>query len=64
MRHNTLGQPKFGGFDYETPPQFPIRQQPIDMTPARANAEPGTDPNNITNQLDTILRESCDRTTS
>jgi hypothetical protein len=32
--HNTLGQPEFGGFGYETPPQFPFRPQPIDMTPA------------------------------
>jgi hypothetical protein len=28
------------------------------MTPARATAEPDTDPNNLTNQLATILRES------
>jgi hypothetical protein len=63
MRHNTLGQPKFGSFDYETPSQFLIIQQPIDMTLVRANAELGADPNNLTNQLDTILRESYDRTT-
>jgi hypothetical protein len=25
MWHNTLGQPKFGGFGYEAPPQFPFR---------------------------------------
>jgi hypothetical protein len=28
------------------------------MTHARATAEPGTDPNNLTNQLAIILRES------
>jgi hypothetical protein len=28
------------------------------MMPAQATAEPGADPNNITNQLATILRES------
>jgi hypothetical protein len=28
------------------------------MTLARAMAEPGADPNNLTNQLATILRES------
>jgi hypothetical protein len=28
------------------------------MTPARATVEPGVDPNNLTNQLATILRES------
>jgi hypothetical protein len=28
------------------------------MTPARATAEPNADPNNLTNQLATILRES------
>jgi hypothetical protein len=28
------------------------------MTPAQATTEPGADPNNLTNQLSTILRES------
>jgi hypothetical protein len=28
------------------------------MTPARATVEPGVNPNNLTNQLATILRES------
>jgi hypothetical protein len=28
------------------------------MTPARATAEPDMDPNNLTNQLPTIMRES------
>jgi hypothetical protein len=30
------------------------------MMPPRATVEPGTDPNNLTNQLSTILRESFD----
>jgi hypothetical protein len=60
MWHKTLGQPEFGGFGYETPPQFPFRPQPIDMTPTRATAKLGADPNNLTNQLATILRESFD----
>jgi hypothetical protein len=55
---NAYGQPEAGGFVYETPPQFPFRPQPVDMTPARATAESGADPNNSTNQLTTILRES------
>jgi hypothetical protein len=38
--------------------KFPFRTQPIDMMPPRATAEPGTDPNNLTNQLATILRVS------
>jgi hypothetical protein len=55
---NTYGQSEVGGFGYETPSQFPFRLQPIGMTPARAMAEPSADPNNLTNQLATILRES------
>jgi hypothetical protein len=39
-RFNAYGQPKADGFDYETPPQFFFRPQPIDMTPARATVEP------------------------
>jgi hypothetical protein len=58
--YNMYDQPKNGGFGYETPPQFPIRPQPIDMTLARATAKPCADPNNLTNQLATILRESFD----
>jgi hypothetical protein len=58
MWHNTLGQPKFGGFSYETPPQFMFISQPIDMTPAQTTGESGVNPNNLTNQLATILRES------
>jgi hypothetical protein len=50
-RFNTYGQPKAGGFRYETPSQFPFRPQPIDMTPARAMTKPGADRNNLTNQL-------------
>jgi hypothetical protein len=30
----------------------------LNMTPARATSEPGADPNNLNNQLATILRES------
>jgi hypothetical protein len=50
-RFNAYGQPKADGFGYETPLQFPFRPQSIDMTPARATAKPGVDPNNLTNQL-------------
>jgi hypothetical protein len=57
-RFNTYDQPEAGGFGYETPPQFPFRAQLIDMTPARATTEPGTDPDNLINQLATILCES------
>jgi hypothetical protein len=55
---NAYGQLETGGFGYETPPQFPFGPQLVDMTPAQATAEPGADPNNLTNQLATILRES------
>jgi hypothetical protein len=55
---NAYGQPEADSFGYETPPQFPFRPQPIDMTSARAMAKPGADPNNLTIQLATILRES------
>jgi hypothetical protein len=57
---NTYGEPEADSFSYENLPQFSFRSQPIDMTPARATAEPGMDRNNLTNQLDTILRESFD----
>jgi hypothetical protein len=57
-RFNAYGQPKADDFGYETPPQFPFRPQPVDMPPARATAEPGVDPNNLTNQLAAILLES------
>jgi hypothetical protein len=50
--------PKTCGFGYETPPQYPFRPQPVDMTPAQATAEPGVDPNNLTNQLATVICES------
>jgi hypothetical protein len=59
-RFNAYGQLEAGGFGYETPPQFPFRTQPIDMTPARATVETGADPNNLTNQLATILHECFD----
>jgi hypothetical protein len=55
---NAYGQPKADVFGYETPPQFPCRAQPIDMTAARATVGPSADPNNLTNQLSTILCES------
>jgi hypothetical protein len=55
-RFNTYGQPEAHGFGFETPPQFPSRS--IDMTPPRATVELGADPNNLTNQLAIILRES------
>jgi hypothetical protein len=55
---NAYVQPEADGFCYETPPQFPIRPQSIGMTHTRAMVEPGADPNNLTNQLVTILRES------
>jgi hypothetical protein len=55
---NAYGQPKVGGFGYETPLQFPFIPQPVDMTLARATAKPGADINNLTNQLATILRVS------
>jgi hypothetical protein len=57
-RFNAYGPPEAGGFGYETPPQFPFKPQPVDMTPARATTEFGADPNNLTNELATILRES------
>jgi hypothetical protein len=55
---NTYGQLGAGKFGFETLPQFPFRPQPIDMTPPQATTEPGADPNNLTNQLATILCES------
>jgi hypothetical protein len=60
-QYSAYGQPEADGFSYETPPQFPFRQQPIDMMPARATIESCMDPNNLTNQLTTILRESFSR---
>jgi hypothetical protein len=55
---NAYGQLEIGGIGYETLSEFPFRLQPIDMMPARATTEPGADPNNLTNQLATILHES------
>jgi hypothetical protein len=57
-RLNAYGQPEAGGFGYETAPQYPFRPQPVGMTPARATVEPSLDPNNLTNKLATISRES------
>jgi hypothetical protein len=59
-RFNAYGQPEVSGFGYETPSQFFFRLQSINMTLARATAEPSTDPNNLTNQLATILRNFFD----
>jgi hypothetical protein len=56
--YNSYGPSYNSGFGYETPPQFPFRPQPINMSPARATAEPCADPNNLTIQLSTILRVS------
>jgi hypothetical protein len=55
---NAYGQPKADGFGYGTPPQFPFIPHPVDMMPGRATTKLGVDPNNLTNQLPTILRES------
>jgi hypothetical protein len=57
-RFNIYSEPEADGFGYKTLPQFSFRPQPIDMTLARATAEPSVDRNNLTIQLDTILRES------
>jgi hypothetical protein len=58
MRYKTYGLPENDDFGYETPPQFPFRPQPIGMTLARATVESCADPNNFTNQLATMLKES------
>jgi hypothetical protein len=55
---NAYGQPEADDFSYKTPPQFLFRPQPVDMTSPQAIAEPSADPNNLTNQLTTILLES------
>jgi hypothetical protein len=56
--HAYQNMSRFNAYGYETPPQFPFRPHPIDMTPPRATAEPGADTNNLTNQLVVILHES------
>jgi hypothetical protein len=43
---NAYGQLEANGFGYETPPQFLLRPQPVDMTLTRATAETSADPNN------------------
>jgi hypothetical protein len=58
MRYNSYIQPKNDDFGYETLPQFAFRPQPIDMTPTQATTKLCVDPNNLTNQLITILRDS------
>jgi hypothetical protein len=55
---NAYGQSEADDYSYETPPQFLFTPQPIDMIPARATAELGVDPKNLTNQLAIILHES------
>jgi hypothetical protein len=55
---NTYGQPKADSIGFETPLQFPFKPCLIDMTPARATAKTDVDPNNLTNQLATILHLS------
>jgi hypothetical protein len=57
-RFTAYGQLKASGFGYETPLQFTFKPQPIDMAPDRSTVESGVDPNNLTNQLATVLRES------
>jgi hypothetical protein len=57
-RFNTYGQPEADGLGYKISPEFPFRPQLVDMMPDRATTEPSADPNNLTNQLTTILRES------
>jgi hypothetical protein len=57
---NAYGPPEVDGFGYKIPPQFFFRPQSIDMTLARATTESVTDPNNLTNQLSTILRDFFD----
>jgi hypothetical protein len=42
---------------YHNMTQYNTYDQPIDMTPAQATVEPCVDPNILTNQLATILRE-------
>jgi hypothetical protein len=56
--YNAYNQLENDDFGYEIPPQFPFIPQSIDMTPARATTELCVDPNNLTNQLGTILRDS------
>jgi hypothetical protein len=55
---NAYGQLEAVDFGSKTPPQFPFRPQPIDMMSTRATVELCADPNNLTNQMATILRLS------
>jgi hypothetical protein len=55
---NAYGHSEASGFGFETLLQVPFRPQPIDMMPPRATTKPGANPNNLTNQLATILHES------
>jgi hypothetical protein len=58
MWYNTHGMSENRVYGYETLPQFSFRPQPDEMTPARVTIKPCADPNNLTTQLTTILRES------
>jgi hypothetical protein len=58
MRFPTYGPSDRDYYRYETPSQFLFRPWPFEITPARATVEPYADPNNLTTQLATILRES------
>jgi hypothetical protein len=58
MRYNTYDLSEHDGFGFETPPQFPFRSQPVEMMPAQATTESCVDPNILTTQLATVLRES------
>jgi hypothetical protein len=58
--YQTLPHFNADGLSYETPPQFPFKPQSVDMTLGRAIADPGADPNNLTNQLSIILCKSFD----
>jgi hypothetical protein len=58
MCYATYNPPDHGGYGYETPPKFHFRTQPVEMMPAQATTETCVDPNNLTTQLATILRES------
>jgi hypothetical protein len=58
MWYATYGPLDHGGYGYETPSQFPFRPQLVEMASARATTEPCADPNNLTTQFATILRES------
>jgi hypothetical protein len=55
---NAYEQLEAGDFGYETPLQSPFSPQSIDVMLARSTVKPNMDPNNLTNQLTTIMCES------